>query len=350
MPASAAAQRGLDGKAAFIEAANALGLRTAEPTDESADVRVDVNGRWLAVDLKRFSTVGSDDVPRLVSRHRDPPDGEAPQLRVLVADRVLGEARDVLKAHGWGWLDLRGHLFLSAPGVLVDAEVPAFRPRPDRMSPFSGSVGLEVACALLLEPDVAPTVRGLARTLSRAPSTVSDVLKGLRSEALLLRAGTPATPELFWATAEAWPSRAVPLAASPAAVDSRYAAALRIGLDDFDSEAGWALTDTLAAAAYGAPVGARSDHPPDFHVPDEQTLRRAVQVLGQAETFDSRRASVRVAPVPAVCTNRVDLRSSNQPWPLTRPLFVALDLAADRDRGRQVLEAWQPRSPWHRVW
>ncbi len=195
----------------------------------------------------------SDDVARLAVQNSDLPKGQDSQLRVLVAERIVGHARDELKKHGRGWLDLRGRLFLSAPGVLVDAEVPAFRSRPERTSPFSGPAGLEVACALLMEPDSAPTVRGLARALSRAPSTVSDVLKGLRAEGLLRGDGTPTIPELFWATAEAWPSRAVPLTSSPDAIDSRYAATLRLGLDDSETKTGWALTDTLGAAAYGAP-------------------------------------------------------------------------------------------------
>jgi hypothetical protein len=34
----------------------------------------------------------------------------------------------------------------------------------------------------------------------------------------------------------------------------------------------------MAAAAYGAPVGVRSDHPLDFYVPDGAALRRAVHL------------------------------------------------------------------------
>lgn len=181
MAYSAAARSGPDAEAAFIDAVNALGLTTAKPADASADLMVDVNGHWLNVELKRYSTVGSSDVERLLAQHHHRPDREAQRLRVLVADRIVGNGRDELKSRGWGWLDLRGHLFLSAPGLLIDAEVPAFRPRPHRTSPFSGSVGKEVACALLMEPDIAPTVRGLARTLSRAPSPEHRVRCAQRS-------------------------------------------------------------------------------------------------------------------------------------------------------------------------
>ena len=135
-------------------------------------------------------------------------------------------------------------------------------------------------------------------------------------------------------------------------------AALRLGFDEVEAQPGWALTGTLAAAAYGAPIAARSGHPPDFYVPNPAILRRAVRLLGVAVDADHRRASVRVAPVPAVCDQRVDpvgqraktWASTNEPWPLAKPLFVALDLARDPGRGREILEGWQPPQPWRRVW
>ena len=77
---------------------------------------------------------------------------------------------------------------------------------------------------------------------------------------------------------------------------------------------GGALTDTLAAMSYGAPAGAHG-YPPKFYVPDEATRRQAVQLLGPARTTSSRAATVRVAPVPMVCEQRVDpliLASSRQ--------------------------------------
>jgi len=41
----------------------------------------------------------------------------------------------------------------------------------------------------------------------------------------------------------------------------------KLGFDDVEAQPGWALTGTLAAVAYGAPVAARSDYPPEFYVP-----------------------------------------------------------------------------------
>ena len=37
-------------------------------------------------------------------------------------------------------------------------------------------------------------------------------------------------------------------------------------------------------------------------------------------------------------------------WPLANPLFVALDLARDPGRGRQILDGWQPPRPWRKIW
>jgi hypothetical protein len=104
----------------------------------------------------------------------------------------------------------------------------------------------------------------------------------------------------------------------------------------------------MAAAAYGAPAGVRSDYPPDFYVPDAATLRRAVHLLGAARDRGSRSATVRVAPVPLACSRRID--APGETWPLAQPLFVALDLAQDPGRGREVLDGWHPEERFGRVW
>ena len=116
-------------------------------------------------------------------------------------------------------------------------------------------------------------------------------------------------------------------------------------------EQGWALGDTLAAIAYGVPISASGAYPPDFYVPDRSTLRRARQLLGVAPTWSDRAATLRVAPVPMVTARRVDWSARPKiTWPLVHPLFVALDLAQDPDRGTAVLAAWDPPEEWQRVW
>ena len=102
--------------------------------------------------------------------------------------------------------------------------------------------------------------------------------------------------------------------------------------------------------AYGAPLAVRADQLLDFYVPDQVTARRAIALLGAASSRSQARCAVRVAPVPAVCGHRVDLATNPFEWPLAHPLFVALDLAQDAGRGREILDAWTPPDRWARVW
>lgn len=219
-------------------------------------------------------------------------------LGVVVADRVTAGARELLNAAGWGWLDLRGHLRIIGPGIVVDTDVPAAGvPAPARAA-FSGQVDRELAVLLLLAPDQPLGIRAAAAELSRAPSSVSAAVGALRSEGLVTADRRPALPELFWALTGHWGSPHVDVASVPAR--GRENAALGVHHGDPERTTGWALTDTVAALVYGAPIGARADHPPDFAVPDHATLRRAVQLLGPASSAATPAARVRVAPVPAV--------------------------------------------------
>lgn len=303
----------------------------------------------------------STPTPARVSRILSDKDGRARHdvLRVLVSDKIPAAIRAELRNHGWGWLDLRGHLHLAGHGLFIDAPVPAVKSKAEREDPFSGQVGLEVACALLLEPTARLGVRDLARHLNRSPSAVSEALGTFRKVSLTESNGKPVIPNLFWETVGAWRPREVQLADRPglgtvSSVDS----ALQLGFDDVEHQPGWALTGTLAAAAYGAPVAVRSDYPPEFYVPSSAVQRRASRLLGEVVTSAQRRASVAIAPVPAVCEQRVDpaaqgarfWSTTNEYWPLAMPLFVALDLARDPGRGREILENWHPPQPWRRVW
>jgi hypothetical protein len=342
----------------FTELVEDIGLHLVEDgqLDRPDLVLLDAGGRRVFVELKRLSAPVPAQVSRLMvdEERRTLPDA----LHVLVADRIPEAVRAELRSHGWGWLDLRGHLHLAGQGVFVDADVPRVKGRAERADAFSGSAGLEVACSLLLEPDIPHGVRDLARSLRRSPSTVSDVLATLRRQGLVGADGVAVLPNLFWETASAWRPSEVPLMDLPRPGTGSVNAALHLGIDEIEAKPGWALAGTLAAAIYGAPIAARSDHPPDFYVPSQAILRRAIRLLGVAVDADLRRSSVRVAPVPAVCEQRVDPLGqqakkwafTNEPWPLAKPLFVALDLARDPGRGHEILEGWQPPEPWRRVW
>ncbi len=339
---------------ALRDAAISVGLEVH--TQEGIDGRladlivINPAGGQLVVEAKRMSLANADVLARrlpLWSQELR----ERSAVGIVVADRVTREAREQLRNAGWGWLDLRGHLHIFGPGLLIDTELPQFKTPSQRSKPLAGRVAVGVAVRLLLEPDRPVGVRPLAMELGNAPSSVSEAMASLREARLVDDVGRPALPELFWELAARWRTTQADVATRPQPGSGTVNDALRLGLDTEDQSTGWALTDTLAAAAYGAPVSARVDHPPDFYVPDRATLRRALHLLGPTNDHAGRAATVRVAPVPIICSDRVDSTSwTTQEWPLAQPLFVALDLAQDPGRGREILRDWTPRSPWRHVW
>jgi len=56
---------------------------------------------------------------------------------------------------------------------------------------------------------------------------------------------------------------------------------------------------------------------------------------------------IAIAPVPSVVGHRF-VRPS-EAWPVVHPVVAALDLAADRARGHQILDEWTPEEQ-RRVW
>jgi hypothetical protein len=328
-----------DAEAALVDAATAVGMK-AQRADGQVVVRLD-RERVVAT-VRPASVVSANDVRALPA---------APSTTVIVAERVVGEAGALLRKREQSWLDLRGHLYLRAPGILVDADVPPTWQRPERRSPFSGPAGLDVATALLLRPTEPATVRGLARETGRVPSTVSEVLAALSRDGLVDAQRRPLVPDLFWAVAAEWRPRVTPLAICPRPGDGVVNESLELNLNGPEESAGWAVGDARAAAAYGAPIAVRDDHPPDFHVPDDSTLRRAVTLLGSPPSGAAPAATVRTAPATLVCRRRVDGTPWwSEPYPLVHPLFAALDLARDPARGRAVVEQWDPPEGFPRVW
>ena len=338
---------------ALRDAAAAVGLAAeAAPSGSGADlVLINPAGGRILAQVKRVSLASVDRLGRQLD-HRTVHSQDS-ALVVLIADRVTEHARQLLRDAGASWLDLRGHLHLAGKHFFVDAEVPRLKEAPGLPTPLAGHVGQEVAAVLLLDPAQPVSVREIARRLNRAPSSVSQAIASMRNAALVDTHGKPILPDLFWELAERWhpASKDVNSYPSPAitGVTTSVNDALRLGLDDIETTTGWALSDTMAAAAYGAAIATRSDHPPDFYVPDQTIMRRAIQLLRPASNHDARAATIRIAPFPLVCTDRIDM--PNETWPLARPLFVALDLARDPDRGRAILDGWTPpQGAGQRVW
>lgn len=304
----------------------------------------------MIVEVKDASLVTADSAAGQLRRWSAEAKSDA--VPVVIADRITADGRERLNEVGWSWLDLRGHLRLVGDGVFVDADVPPLsEPHPARRG-LIGKVGIELAALLLLDPTSRVGVRAAAATLTRSPSSISEAFAALRAADLVDVDHKPSERDLFWELAEHWRPISEDVATMPAPLQERDTSVLHLGLDDVESTEGWALSDTVAAAHYGAPVSMRAAHPYDFYVPDRSTLRRAVRLLGSATTPTERAGRIRVAPVPMVCTRRVDgaKHGIDESWPLANPLFVALDLAQDPGRGREILNMWTPEKSWRRVW
>ena len=326
-----------------IEARLRVGVPVVGTPERGIELVLDPDGVAATVQVQQRSLVTDDVAERLLAESSSP----GAVVLLVVADRVTGAARKALTSRRGGYLDLRGRLALRADGLVIDAEVEPVKERAERSEALSGKAGLEVATSLLMQPERPVAVRVLARELGRSPSTASDVLAALRRDDLIDSTNAVVGTDLFWRVADRWPSRRIHLATLPTPSDTSLTRPLRLGLDDVKNESGWALTDSAAAVAFGAPLSFRSGQVLDFFVPDESVVRRATTLLGAAASASQAQATVRVAPVPAIVSQRVSDESAE--WPLAHPLFVALDLAQDVGRGREILDAWTPDG-WARVW
>lgn len=280
------------------------------------------------LDAKSYGT--GPQVADVVSRHR----GDD-RLGMLVADRITSDARERLNEAGWSWLDRRGRLHLTAPGVRIDADVPPdarLPSSPTGRDPITGPGGLAVAYWLCEHPGQAVSPTGLAPILGFAPSTVSTANRRLVDAGLVGDDGAGLYPELFWELATVWRPDRVWLAAEPPppkpSADPRAPR--------------WCRAGTAAAAAYGAAVVSAGDGPVELYVSGPVELDIARRRF-HAATPGSGAASVAVAPVRAVTAPPDD--GTEVPivggWPAAPVLAVALDLAQDRARGRQILDEWE---------
>ncbi|HLM19875.1 MAG TPA: hypothetical protein VK549_18775, partial [Acidimicrobiia bacterium] len=240
----------------------------------------------------------------------------------------------LLDEAGWSWLDRRGRLHLRAPGVRVDADVdvvgaPAST-GPQSRAPVAGRGGITVAYWLCAHPaDLVSPTRDAA-ALGLAPSTISVTMQRL-ADAGLVDAGTGVFPELFWELAAVWRVHRTWLATAPDPDDHRQ--------PDPDATR-WSRTGTAAAAAYGAPVVTAIGGPVELYVPGPVDVTIAVRRYGAAEG-GAGAAVLAVAPAAAaVRAEAGDGDMSIDGWPAAPVLAVALDLAQDRARGREILNEW----------
>lgn len=313
-----------------VDALSQVGPLTAAAVGPGR-VEVDVDDRQVTFEIRVVAYATGPRVRPLVERP------QSDNLnRLLVADRITADARDVLDRAGWSYLDRRGHLRLRAPGVLVVTDIAASGASASEVTtgadPLAGAAGLAIAYRLLTIPDepVTPTRSGTGF----APSTVSVALRRIRDAGLVETDGRPVLPELFWALAERWRPRRQWLLDRPDPAEA--------GSDP--DIPGWCLTGSRAAAGLGAPIVSVGEQL-DFYVPGPAAVTIALRRHGGASDPGLAAASIAVPPVEEV-TNRPGERTA-EGWPLAHTVAVALDLAQDQARGREILEDW---SPDERVW
>lgn len=315
---------------------------TVEPQGVRADglgeLSVQADGRDLVIAVTARADLRGAQAKELAAFGGRPARSATdPVAGVVFADRLSETTREILNQRGWGWVDRRrGNLRLWTEGVRVDAAITASAASESASrvrDPFSPA-GRKVALWLLVHPTEAASPRALSRELGVSAGQVSNLLAALRGEALLRKDKTPLVPELFWALREHWKPRRHALASMPPPADLAAAPELK--------SRHWVLTDTRAASIYGAPVAVGPDYPPDLYLPDQKTLTWVLNRSVVAPEFSQRVATVAIAPTPLVCEARMRRREPGEDWPLAHPVVVALDLAVDRNRGREVLEHWQP--------
>jgi hypothetical protein len=346
---------------ALEEAEDALGRALSElglgpiefgsPNLPQEDLGLVLDGRRLPLELKYYALV---DVPRAIQLSARLSTQSVPGpsvIRVVVSDRIVDGARKELRDAGVSWFDMRGHLFLTAPGLRVDVETAQRGGSRRSQLPLAGRVGLATAIDILLQgPAGRASVRDTARRIGAAPSTVSVAMKSLREASLMDGQGAADLPALFWVTAPRWKPRWVSVSRYPHPDGPMRNPALNIGFD-YPDLPGWALTGDLAAAALSAPLGVASGTPPQLYLPTMRAHRLALSILEETTATATPAARLAVAPIEAACEQRIDAAGwQDEHWLLTRPLFIALDLAQDPGRGAEILRDWTPSVGGARVW
>lgn len=300
------------------EALRSLGLEVLDVEDDGPSplARIRWDGREVSVAVRRVSQVTGARARELVA-------DDVAHAELIVADRITADARALLSAAGWSWLDLRGHVHLRGDGLLIDTvvEASAGPSTPLRHGPLRGKAGLAVAYWLCAHPDEVLSPTGHSADLGFAPSTISTAATALAESGLVDEDRRAVLPELFWELAGAWRPPWTWLAGRP---------------DPMDHSEAWALTGDRVAAAQGAPLVSAGPGPLELFVPNQVAITIAARRYGVAPP-GAGAAAVAVAPVRQVLTGKDRLDG----WRTAPDLAVALGLAGDPGRGREILQDWQ---------
>jgi len=320
---------------AAVAALRAADIEVDEATDRGR-MKARVDGRPLRITVVAVSYCTGQRARELVERQPTLARG----VNLLVADRVTAEAKAVLGDAGWSWLDRRGQLHLRGPGVRVDVEVKGIDTGTTARTdpPIAGRSGITIAYWLCAHPGEGLSPTRSAPKLRLAPSTISTSVRRLADAGLVDDDGAGVFPELFWELANAWAVDRTWLIVPPDPANH---------IDPDPQAPRWRRTGTAAAAAYGAPVVSTAGGPIELYVIGPVEVSVAVRRYGRAQPGTGA-AAIAVAPVSDVVAGVVDRHVPVlDGWPAAPVLAVALDLAQDRARGREILSDW---SIDHAVW
>ena len=260
---------------------------------------------------------------------------------LLVAQRITEDARAILRNRNVSFFDERGYLSIRRPPLVVEASVAtADEPSPKRRGQPLDGIGLDVALWLLHSPDPGG-VRAIGRSIGRTASSVSDALRRLIDEGLVTAEHEPLLPELFDAAVQAWRYRTRFIAVLGDPITAANAKTLRTRLNDA-SGVGWAWAGPEAERAWKVPGIRRGAGRSQLMVPDADSFDLATSILKTDSdgTFD-----LAVAPVAWLASHRVQRDGKT----VVPAIVVALDLALDDARGRELLSGWNPEGV-QRVW
>ena len=313
------------------------------------------DGQTLQIEVRATAHPTTEEASTIARRHRRSKSGAA---LLLVADKLSEETRKLLVREGVSFFDRRGHLVLVTPTRTIEADIAA-APRPRRAAgnaAVRGASGLSAGLAALLTPDEPPRVRETARAAGLSHTAISLALGQLRDANLVDGSSRAVLPDLFEAVVDAWQWPTTTDTRIPPPGDRRLEAVgvrfagpfydnlteLDIAVDHADAQprdanAGWAMVGAQAAVAYGADVVVGRDALVSWIVPQDRYLT-ATRLHLQLEEDDGEPARLVAAP----CLLAVRLRRQSPKGPLAHPLVVAIDLARDRGRGREILQTFNP--------
>ncbi len=163
-------------------------------------------------------------------------------------------------------------------------------------------------------------------------------MRRLAEAGLVDDTGAGVAPELFWELAAVWRSERTWLLRRP---DPKQ----HVPIDPLAPS--WRITGTAAAVAYGAPLASAGEGLINLYVTGPVELSIATRRYGAAAP-GAGSAVIAVPPTSLVTErNKDDVTPEIDRWPAAPLVAVALDVAQDTGRGREILEQW---SAGHGIW